>query len=85
MERIEDQISCLSTKTITITYLSGMAAFSLGGEMILLAFHAFWMIGIFLFPRALISKPSKKFLKGIPETMYIIFFAPLLWLGLLDW
>ena len=48
-------------------------SFSFGGESLQLTFHIFWMVGIFLFPRALILKPSKKFIKEIPETMYMVF------------
>lgn len=84
IEQIEDRIFRLSTRTTTTTYLSGTVLLSFGGESLQLTFHIFWMVGIFLFPRALILKPSKKFIKEIPETMYMVFFAPLLWLLMLD-
>jgi hypothetical protein len=77
-KRIQDRLNKISTKTIVVTFLTTAQLLNIClGEIYCTIFAGFWMFCILMMPEKLLLEPTKNFMKGVPETFYVILFAPI--------
>ena len=77
-KRIQDRLNKISTKTIVVTFLTTAQLLNICfGEIYCTTFGGFWMLCILMMPEKLLLEPTKNFMKGAPETFYVLLFAPI--------